>query len=567
MKRALEALGSSFYDVVVIGGGIYGACIARDAALRGLRVALLERGDFGHATSHNSLKLIHGGLRYLQHLDLRRVRDSIRERTRWLKSAPHLIRPLEFIIPTYGHGARGREALWSAAQLYNVLAADRNRGLAPEQYLPSARVVSRAECRRRIAGINHAGVTGGCLWYDGQMQNADRVVLECVEDAVEAGTDAANYVEARGLIIEKAQVKGVRLHDLLSDTALEIRARLVVNAGGPWLAKVLGPGLVARYRHPLLLSRALNLVTRPLVRRYAVGVSSHRASDAVVGHSKRLYFITPWRGLNVIGTTHLPFDDDPDAYRITRSEVETFIDEINRAYPPAELTREDVVYCYGGLTPAAEGLDGNEIRRARRSLVIDHSQEDGVGGLLTVCGAKFTTARAVSEQVVDAAERKLGRRPTACATREKVFPGARDYPGRAALRENMQQRLGGALDDAALESLEDYGTRYERMLRLGSWNGQASEQSIFQARCRYAVREEMAQSLADLVFRRTDLAARGLLTEHALRWCASMMMSELQWAGLKSVEELGKVRAHLAEVGAPRLWAKTNRPVRPARSA
>ncbi|GAB3678422.1 glycerol-3-phosphate dehydrogenase/oxidase [Salinisphaera aquimarina] len=545
MNRAIDGLGLRSYDIAIIGGGIYGTCIARDAALRGMSVALIERGDFGQATSHNSLKLIHGGLRYLQHLDVRRVRECIRERNHWLKNAPHLIRPLDVLIPTYGHGTRGRAALWSATQLYNALSVDRNRGLAEEQLVPAARIVSRAECERRIPGIDSKRVTGGCCWTDGQMQNAARVVLECVQDAVQAGADAANYVEATRLLTEDSNVQGVSARDLLSGEQLTIRATLVINASGPWLANVLGADIGPRYHTVIPLARALNVITRALPTQGAVGVESRRSSDAVVGQSKRLYFITPWRGLSIIGTTHLPFDGQPDTYQVMPAEVKAFLDEVNQAYPPAKLTLADVVYCYGGLTPAA-GLTGPEIRRARESRIIDHEVEDGVGGLLSVSGVKFTSAREVAEKAIDAAVRKLGKSGLRCVTHKTPLSGAQNYPGRRELRKSIELRLGPGVDSAAVDCLEEYGTRYERV--LGMWNGQPDEKSILEARCRYAVREEMARSVSDVVLRRTAMAERGTLTESALQACTTTMAHELGWNDLEASRQKQAVHSRLAEL-------------------
>jgi glycerol-3-phosphate dehydrogenase len=544
MQRAVDEMAIRSYDMVVIGGGIYGACIARDAVLRGLSVALIERGDFGQATSHNSLKLIHGGLRYLQHLDLRRVRGCIRERNYWLKNAPHLIRPLDVLIPTYGHGTRGRAALWAATRLYNTLALDRNRGLAAGHTIPAAGLVSRTECQRRIPNLDTTHITGACVWSDGQMQNAARVVLECVQDAVASRTDAANYLQATGLVTQGSRVQGVRVNDLLNDQEFTIQARLVVNAGGPWLAQVLGGALKSRYQAELPQTRALNIVTKPLPTSGAVGVASHRCSDAVVGRSKRLYFITPWRGLSLIGTTHFPFAESPDAFRITATEVAAFIAEVNQAYPAANLTWADVIYCYGGLTPAT-GQSGSEAQRARNNRIIDHAHADGIEGLLSVSGVKFTSARQVAEQTVDQAARKLGRTRRRCMTRDAPLPGARGYPGRAALHERIGRQLGHHANETMVACLAEYGMRYPQVLDL--WDGYANEQSILAARCRYAVRNEMARSLADVVLRRTAIAERGLLTASTLQTCADEMARELHWTAHETARQKQAVHARLAQ--------------------
>jgi glycerol-3-phosphate dehydrogenase len=266
MRRDLARLAERRFDLLVVGAGIHGACVARDAALRGLRVAVVDRGDFGGATSHNSFKLIHGGLRYLQHLDLLRVRQSLAERRFWLRAAAHLIRPLRFVIPTYGHGSRGREALWLALHMHDLIGFDRSRGLPPCQRVPPGRVLSRDEVLGLIPGLSDDRVTGGAAWYDGQMEDADRVLLECILDAAAADAEVANYVAAAGMLGDAEQVDGIRARDLLTDDEFEIRAALTVNCAGPWVAELLrlAPRPVAA-AGVAGLARALNLVTRRLI--------------------------------------------------------------------------------------------------------------------------------------------------------------------------------------------------------------------------------------------------------------------------------------------------------------
>ena len=399
MKRDLTRLAGQRFDLLVVGAGIYGACVARDAALRGLRVAIIDRADFGGATSHNSFKLIHGGLRYLQHLDLPRVRQSLAERRFWLRAAAHLIRPLRFVIPTYGHGSRGREALWCALRMHDLIGFDRNRDLPPSQRVPPGRVLSREELFALIPGISGEGVTGGVAWYDGQMEDADRVLLECLLDAADAGAEVANYVAAAGFLGDEARLEGVRARDVLAGDEFEIRAALTVNCAGPWVAELLR--LAPR---PLAtdgiagFAKGMNLVTRRLLEgEHAVGVASARRSDAIVGESARLYFITPWAGQSVIGTADLPYGGPPDGWRITEADVLQFIAEVNAAYPAAGLRPEDVRYCYGGLSPA-EGEANGQVRLSRQALIRDHGQSDALAGLISVLGVKYTTARLVAER-------------------------------------------------------------------------------------------------------------------------------------------------------------------------
>jgi glycerol-3-phosphate dehydrogenase len=543
MRRDLGRLADTRYDLLVVGAGIYGACIARDAALRGLRVALVDRGDFGNATSHNSFKLIHGGLRYLQHLDLRRVRESVEERRFWLRAAPHLIRPLKFVMPTSGHGSRGPAALWLALRAHDLIGFDRDRGVPACRRTPPGRVISKAECRRLIPGVATHNLTGGAIWYDAQMEDADRVLLECVLGAAEAGADVANYLAIEALIGGAARIEGVRARDLLDGGEFETRAAVTVNACGPWSTALLrqAPRDLS-HAHRLVLTKSLNLVTRKLFADHAVGVVSQRPSDAVVGRSRRLYFITPWYDCSVIGTANLPYHGDPEQGQVTGDEVAAFLDEINVACPGARLGPDDVRYCYGGLTPA-EGEREGEVQLAHRDLVIDHQRTDAMAGLVSVVGVKYTTARRVAEHTVDLVFERLGRTPPPCTAKNVAMGGAHGFEDPLA----EPPRIAGVkhtIEEDGVELLRRYGKASGRVLAVRAQaEREMSWREVFHRCCLYSVREEMAVRLKDLIFLRTNLAARSRLPEDCLSWCADMMQAELGWSTGRKRSELAEARA------------------------
>ncbi len=365
MRRDTARLADRPFDVLVVGAGIYGACIARDAAQRGLRTALIERDDFGALTSHNSFKLVHGGLRYLQQLDLSRLRQSAREQRIWLHIAPHLVEPLAFVMPTFGHGSRGPEALRLALLAYEWL----SRGGAPATpRVPPGRVVGKAEARRLLPGLDRPEMNGAAIWHDVQMLGADRLLLECVIDAEGEGAVVANHVEAEGWLGDAQRITGVRARDRLSNETFEIRAELTINAAGPFagnLAENLPSRPPAAFGG---LSQGLNLVVRrALTQDHAIAVSSRRRSNSLVPRADgRLFFIQPWQGLSLIGTSHLPYPGEPGRFAFDEAWLEDFLAEVNDAYPPAALTRDDVLYAYAGLTPAAKEPRGSEVQRTRR---------------------------------------------------------------------------------------------------------------------------------------------------------------------------------------------------------
>ncbi len=289
MQRTLTALASTAFDLLVIGGGVYGACVAWDATLRGLSVALVDKADFGGATSSNSLKTIHCGLRYLQHADFRRMRESIVERRTLMQIAPHLVHPLPVLLPTYGHGLQGPEVFAVALLINDLVSVDRNRLRDSQKHLPRGRVISKRSCLQLLPELAPHGLTGDALFYDAQVYHSERLTLAFLRSAAQAGAVLANYVEVTGFRLNGDRVIGATARDVLSDEHVDIRAQTVVNASGPWVPhvqKLLNRPATAR---PLRYAKAMNVITRPLFdHHYASRHSrSHGLSRRRCGDQKR----------------------------------------------------------------------------------------------------------------------------------------------------------------------------------------------------------------------------------------------------------------------------------------
>lgn len=239
MERNISALVDRQYDLVVIGGGIFGICVAWDAVLRGLSVAIVERDDFAQATSGNCFKIVHGGIRYVQHLDVTRVRESSREQNTFLRIAPHLVDPLPIVIPTYGHGLDGKEILALGLSLFNLMTPDRNRGIRdPGKKLPRGQVLSRREILELFPGLRRSELTGGVTIYDAQMRSPTRIALSFLRSATDKGAEAANYASVRRLLLQGKDVCGVRARDELTGHEFDIRGKVVINAAGPWAERL-----------------------------------------------------------------------------------------------------------------------------------------------------------------------------------------------------------------------------------------------------------------------------------------------------------------------------------------
>ncbi|MEE2636420.1 MAG: FAD-dependent oxidoreductase, partial [Acidobacteriota bacterium] len=407
MNRDLRTLADTRFDLLVIGAGIYGAAIAWDASQRGLSVAVIDRGDFGGGTSGNSAKTVHGGVRALQSGNLAELRSFVRERRALCRIAPHLVDPLPFVVPTYRTLKRSRLAMRLGFGVYDLLSRDRNETLDPTKHLPPSRLLSRQECLRLNPVIAPDDVTGGVFWHDCQMYNADRVTLSFIMSAVDRGAIAANYLDAIDWLHEGEQIAGVTIEDRAGPGTFPVRARLVINAAGPWsreLATKLPRPLPTG--HATGLSMAMNLVTRPVTDGYALSGVTHG----------RFLFAVPWRDVSIVGTSHDPFDGHADSPPVTRDHVTAFLQDVNVAFPRAKLNLADVRLVHRGLLPATDS-QGHTL--STTSQVRDHRQ-DGVSGLMSVVGVRYTTARGTAQRAVDTAFRILGHTPPPC--RSAVTP-------------------------------------------------------------------------------------------------------------------------------------------------
>ena len=387
LSRDLRGLAAERFDVLVVGGGIYGLTVACDAAQRGLGVALIERNDFGSGTSFNHLRTIHGGLRYLQTLDLGRAHESVRERRAIAHVAPWAVRPLPFVLPLYRSLTKGKVAMRVGFLLDRLVASDRNDGLPESLHLPPGRVIGRSEAERTYPELQGLDITGAAVWHDYVTLDADRLTLSWALGAADRGASLANYVEARMLTTAGGRVSGAIAVDCLTGDEFRINARTVVNATGGAINHLLRP-FQADVVLPLI--QAMNLVTSRPAPAAAIGGRSA---------SGRHLFLVPWRGRALFGTWESPTTREPGDLVVRDSDLADFLAELNEAFPSCHLTEDDATLVHRGVVPARlrtgmpPTLDGQE-------LVFEHRAE-GLDGAISVAGTKYTTARAVAERIVD----------------------------------------------------------------------------------------------------------------------------------------------------------------------
>ena len=541
MKRNLSDLAGRKFDLIVVGGGIFGACIAWDASLRGLSVALLEKGDIGGATSANCFRIVHGGIRYLQHGDLWRTREAIRERRVMLRIAPHLVRPLPIAVPTYRQGRLSKQVLSAGARVYDILSLDRNRGIDDESSrIPRSRVISRAELISLFPDLLTDGLTGAVVIHDGQMKNPARLVLEFIHSAAAYGARVANYVDVTGLSRRNGRITGVRARDRLSADTFEVLGTTVVNATGPWADSVLRSWLGFGLPEQPMFSRDMYIVVNRRLSQSDIGLAiPARDSDpsAIVSRGRRHLFLVPRGDTTAIGVWHKVHQAEPDNFTVEDYEIERALSEVNRAFPSAKFQGSDVIQVQAGLVPIdGVGSSQTQVKFGRRSIVADHSQIHGIQGLISVIGVRYTTARHVAQVVVDLVFRRAGYRPPDCKTDEIALIGGRTgrFEDLAREAEKHVQRLGIAMDpDMTRNLLRNHGSRYPDIVRLMKSQPTLAQgldgTRMTRAEVVHAVREEMAMTLEDLTLRRTNLCESGHPGKEVLRLCAELMAEEAGW--------------------------------------
>ena len=549
LERNPSKLTNTNFDLVIVGGGIFGVCAAWDAILRGLTVALVERSDFCGGTSANSYKIVHGGIRYVQHMDLVRVRESCRERSSLLRVAPHLVQPLPIVIPTYGHGKSGKALLAAGLLAYDLFTLDRNRRVqSSDRRIPRGRLLARDQVLDLFPGLKREGLTGGALFCDGQMYNPTRLVISFLRSAVAAGAVVANYVEAIGFLRSNQHIVGIEAVDRMTSEKFPIHGKVVLNATGPWAENLLARRLGIWLERKATYSRdTCFVVPRQLKHSYALAVQGRtRDPDAILSRDARHLFIVPWRTYSLIGVWHVVYDGDPDHITVTEQQLEGFIDEINWAYPDLGLTLNDVLMWNAGLVPFGENAPGaTHLSYGKRSLLIDHAREHGVAGLVTLIGIRYTMARGDAATAVDLVVKKLNRRMPRPATHIIPIHGGKIEHFSEFVRQ-VSNRIPFPLAEPVLRALlHNYGSEYGRIIRYVeenlSWIERIGDSTVIKAEVIHAVREEMALKLADVVFRRTDLATGHHPGNEVLQTCAQLMARERNWDTKRIREEIDEV--------------------------
>jgi len=543
------------FDVIVVGAGINGAGIARDAAMRGLRVLLLDKGDISSGTTQWATRLIHGGLRYLEYYEFALVRESLRDREAILHIAQHLVKPLGFLVPIYERSSRRPLIIRLGMNLYDVLSYDRS--------MDRHKMLSRKKVQDREPGLNPEGLKAAAFYYDAQVEYAERIAVECAISARDNGATVITYAKVEHLIIESGDVKGVKFTDVFSGERYAVHAPVTVNVAGPWVDEVLadleGHGTEENDERFIGGTKGSHLIVDPFP-----GAPEGEALYVEARKDGRPYFIVPWNGRYLIGTTDLRYEGDLDYVSASEEEIQYLLDETNYVIPEARLSRDDVLYTYAGVRPLPHNPEGETSGVTRSHVVFDHAKGDTeaggkmkrsraelpqVGGLLSVVGGKLTTYLNLSRQTVDAVFKKLGRKAPKSTSRKVPLPGsetsdfeafAAGFKSASTIPEFLSDRL-----------LKLYGVRAAEVLQVGEDDPElltplspieSVETALIGAEVIWAFREEMAQTLSDVLLRRTMAGYGPRVGLDVADAAAEVAVKHFGWDGERAEREVREYR-------------------------
>jgi len=534
MKRFIEDHCGQHYDVVIVGGGITGASVAYEAASRGLSVALVEKGDFSAATSAATSKLIHGGLRYLANMEFSLVRESLKERKILEDIAPNFVYPFPMLMTHYKSSLKNSKWVVKAGlTLYDILSYDRGSTWDKSKKIPLHKTVSSSEALSMQPNLREEDLTGASVFYDCMSIFPERLTLAFIKSAVAFGAHVANYTRVDGFLFDEGgNVAGVAVTDVLHDTKHEIRGDITINCTGPWADIILGLAKPEEMKETLRRSEGIHIITKKKIDESCVlGAMSKKG---------RHFFLIPWRGHTLIGTTDKEFIGSPDEYRVTKSSILDLISEVNSTLGEGFVKFEDVLRTYGGLRPLVEDQTEETYESSRKYEIYDNAA-DGLNGLITVEGGKYTTSRNLAEKVLALVWEKTNKPMGKTISDRRYLKGCeiRDMDAfMAALHQKHPD-----IDESTLDYLgRNYGAECDKVLATARQNKKFAEPvgcdgEIF-AEVVFAVREEMALRLSDIVLRRTGIATLGSPGEDVLTQVAEIASRELKWNRKRKREEI-----------------------------
>jgi glycerol-3-phosphate dehydrogenase len=523
------------FDVIVIGAGINGAAVARDAAMRGLKVLLLDKGDISSGTTQWATRLIHGGLRYLQYYEFALVRESLKDREELLRMAPHLVKPLGFLVPVYDYMSRGKLMVQAGMIAYDALSYDKS--------LERHHIYDREQTLERYPGLNPEGLKGAAFYYDAQVEYAERIPVENAISAHENGAVVLTYTKVDRIVVEDGRATGVEFENLLGGGRYAAHAPVILNMAGPWVDEVLG-GMNRAEERMIGGTKGSHLIVDPFLGAPQTALYVEAQEDG------RPYFIVPWNGRYLIGTTDIRYEDDLDYVEASEEEIQYLIEETNRVIPEANLTRGDVLFTYSGVRPLPYQPEGAEGGVTRRHLLYDHVEKDPkIEGLISTIGGKLSTYPTLAREMVDEVYKKLGRQAPKSRTDKWPLPGSdtkdfeaftAEFKATSGLTEELAERLLKVYGVRALEVLDEAGD--DHSLRVPLSPSPTVETGLLGAEVLYAFRREMAQTLSDVLLRRTMVGLGPRVALDVDEAAAQVAVRHLGWSQERAEREVREYR-------------------------
>ena len=543
MERFIENYQSQEFDLIVIGGGITGATVAYEAATRGLSVALLEKSDFSSATSSATSKMIHGGLRYLSTFEFGLVRESLKERRVLMNIAPNFIHPVPFIFSVYKKDKVTNSKMKLGMWLYELFSFDKNYLWDKSRKVPQHRSISPKEISQLIPNAKTDGLVGGHLYYDCSSHSPERLTLAFIKSAVKYGAKVANYCEVDNFIIKSEKkyktVKGVQVTDKISEKKYDIKGKLVINCAGPWADILLDKAKKHEANQELRRSEGIHFITKKLLDTYIFSGATP---------TQKHYFLIPYRNHTLIGTTDKEYIGKPDNYKVTKQAITELLEEVNQSFGTKEKIKyEDIIYAYGGLRPLVEDQT-EDVYQSSRKYEITGEKKNGIAGLITVEGGKYTTSRMLAEKAIKKVIRIL-KKPKKKSISDKQYIYGSEIKNYKEFVKEKQVQYPNFKPEHIEYLVKSYGTEIDLICTLANknpnWQKPLNADGENLAQVVYAIRYEMAKSLTDIMLRRTGLGQLGHPGKEILEKIANTAAQELKWDNKRKNEEIINVEEKL----------------------
>ena len=447
----IQNLKENIYDVIIIGGGITGACILWDATLRGMKTLLVDKNDYASGTSQATSKLIHGGLRYLKNFEIGLVRESLRERRNLARISPHALYTMGFQIPLYDF--KNQLMMKVGMVLYNQLSFDRNKMIHLDNLIPEYRFHNREETIHEIPEIPRENLKGSYLYYDYANLNPERYTTEFIFSARNQGAICRNYTEVLNIKKTSTGTYNVELKDNLTGETTILETKTLVNSAGPWADKIESMTF-AGMETKLVRSKGIHIITRKICKDTTVVLKKKNGTHL---------FVIPWRNKTIIGTTDTVYMDSPDALKITKKDIEELLEEVNYAYGSIQLKLEDVDFYYGGLRPLVEQEGKSTYNASRKLEIMDHAKE-GFPGFYSALGGKYTTSRLLAEKLVDKIVEFLPTKFSECKTETTPILGGH-FSDFKSLEQDLQKEFPSESGEKIETLVHRYGSEARTILK------------------------------------------------------------------------------------------------------